>query len=181
MGGIMSSIVASSISFLLGLGAKELITYFKYRKRALTGDWEQIIEEEGQTTKRDLVHCRHIGDKLEGTIERLEPADQNYKRWKFEAQLRNAMIFGTFWATDPRNHESYGTIQHYLITNSKLEGFYVKIEVTTQDGKVVSNFKETRFRWQRLVKKGKVTMLQEPKSTSGDELNSSVTSSWGRI
>src|SRR5207302_1737079 len=87
-------IVANSISFLLGFGAKELITYFKYRKKALTGDWEQIIED-AQTPKRDLVHCRHIGDKLEGTIERLEPKDQNYKRWKFEAQQRNSMIFGT--------------------------------------------------------------------------------------
>jgi hypothetical protein len=149
---IIWGIVANIISFLIGFGTKELITFLKYRKRALTGEWEQIIED-GQTIRRDLVHCRHIGDRLEGTIERLEPADQNYKRWKFEAQKRHSMIFGTFWATDLTNNESYGTIQHYLITNSKLEGFYVKLEVTTEENKVVSNLKETRFRWQRLVKK----------------------------
>jgi hypothetical protein len=149
---IILGIVANAVSFLLGFGAQELITFFRYRKRALTGNWEQIIED-GQTIKRDLVRCRHVGDKLSGTIERLEPADQNYKRWKFEAQQRGSMIFGTFWTTDLRNNESYGTIQHYLITNSRLEGFYVRLEVTTQESKLIGNLKETRFRWHRLVKK----------------------------
>ncbi|HBB97325.1 MAG TPA: hypothetical protein DC054_18255 [Blastocatellia bacterium] len=150
---VLLSVVANSISFLFGFGAKELIKYFKYRKRVLTGDWAQIIED-GKTSKRDLVHCRHTGDKLEGTIERLEPSDENYKSWKFKATQKNSMIFGTFWATDLRNNESYGTIQLVLITHSNLEGFYVRMEVTTEESKLVSNLKETRFRWQRLVKEG---------------------------
>ena len=149
---IIWGLVVNLIGFLFGFVAKELITYLRYRKRALTGNWEQIIED-GQSVKRDLVRCRHIGDKLKGTIERLEPEDQNYKRWKFEARKRSSMIFGSFWATDLRNNESYGTIQHYLINNSNLEGFYVKLEVTAQESKLVSTLKETHFRWQRLVKK----------------------------
>jgi len=148
-GVVIWSIIASLLGALLVLAIQESVKYLKSRKGPLTGDWLQTFTD-SQTDKQDLVHCRHIGDRLEGTIERLKPADQTYKRWRFEARKRNAMIFGTYWAIDRKNNDgSHGTIQHYLITNSRLEGFYVKLQVATQKGRFVSNLKATRFQWVR--------------------------------
>lgn len=148
---VTHGVVASIVGAILYTQAQALVKYFQSRKGTLAGEWDQIIEDPKtkQIIKRDRIKCRNIKDKLWGTIERLEPADEHNKRWKFEARKKGNMIFGTFWAADLKNNESYGTIQHHMVNRSRLEGFYVKLEVDIQKGKLVSTLKEIPFRWQR--------------------------------
>jgi hypothetical protein len=150
---VLLGIVSSIIGAFLYARAQSLIKYLQSRKGLLAGEWDQIIEDRNtkKIIKRDRVRCRNIGDKLWGTIERREPAEQNIKRWEFEARRRDAMIFGTYWSADLKNNESYGTIQHHVVDNRNLEGFYVKLEVQHQKRKHISKLKEVPFRWQKVA------------------------------
>lgn len=148
---VIWGIVGSLIGVPLGLLAQELIAHLKSRKGPLTDEWDQIIDE-GGVTKRDRVHCRQIGDRLEGTIERVEPADQKYKTWRFQARIRGSMLFGMFWATDlKKNPGSYGTLQLHMIDYSTLEGFYVKSTTTLNKSRFIGQLKEFHFKWHRVT------------------------------
>jgi hypothetical protein len=150
-GNVIWGIVGSLIGVPLGLLAQEIIAYIKSRKGPLTDEWEQIIDA-GGIAKRDRVRCRQIGDRLEGTIERVEPADQKYKMWRFQARIRGAMLFGMFWATDlKKNPGSYGTLQLHMIDYSTLEGFYVKSTTTPEKSKFIGQLKEFHFKWHRVT------------------------------
>ena len=145
--GIAGSIVGAVVAIII----KELVTYIKSRRGKLSGEWYQIIyDEKGEEVKRDIVTCRHIGNKIEGEIRRIYPLGQSYKRWKFEGQVRERLFFGIFWTTDEiKNPNSYGNLQHNIIDANTMEGFYIKLILTSDGTQITQQLKPTPFNWKR--------------------------------
>lgn len=125
--------VLGSVVYLLGY---YLIDWLRSEGAVHTGKYEQKIPaQHEEPEKRDEVSCRQVGSKLSGTIRRIQPTDQNHKRWKFEGRTAESAVLLTFWSTDPvRNPGSNGTIMLRVLPTS-LDGHYVK-SVQKRTGRV---------------------------------------------
>ena len=111
----------------------------------LTGIWRQEIpEREGELGKTDFVLIEQRGDQLTGSIRRLLPESERFKRWDFEAKIRKRLVFGTFWPHDEnKNPKSHGALCLNLISDTLLDGFLV--EILCADG-------GEEYRWTAQVK-----------------------------
>ena len=122
--------------FSTALGAATTVTathlwkIWQQRKGELTGEWMQsVVNDNGKVEKRDHVTLKHnhLTKRVEGSIERLAPEDQKFKKWVFEGVLRGNVLFIIFWTADVKsNPGSYGTIQLHEIDEGKLTGFYIR-------------------------------------------------------
>ena len=106
------------------------------RLTEFTGTWRQEIPEmRGELGKTDIVLCEHKEDRLSGTIRRLLPESERFKRWSFEARIRKGLVFGTFWPSDEdKNPKNYGTLHLNMISDTYLEGFLVELFCTDHEG-----------------------------------------------
>ena len=150
------SIISAIVGALAGLFFKELVDFLKSRDSELSGEWIEVIDaQNGEVAKKDKVESRHFGNRLKGSIKRIEPPSENYKTWTFEGYYLDDLFFGIFQTTDKRlNPGSYGTLQlRRVIFKGEiiLEGFYVKSD--SQRGSRTGNLKrsiiQTSFRWER--------------------------------
>lgn len=139
------------IGVLVGVLAQEGFLYLRSRRGILTGTWSQIIDaQKGEPFKHDLLRCRHFGSDLRGTIERIEPKDQDYKRWTFRGKRIGNLVFVTFWTSDQvKNPASYGTIQLNVINENDLRGFYVKLIVTPGQKQFSGDLQDFSLQWKR--------------------------------
>jgi hypothetical protein len=144
-------IVGGIIGVFIGVLAQQAFQYIRSRRGILTGSWSQIIDaQKGEPFKRDLVRCRHSGSELRGTIERIEPKDQSYKRWTFRGKNIGNLVFVTFWTGDQvKNPGSYGTIQLNVINENDLRGFYVKLIVTPSQKQFSGVLQDFSLQWKR--------------------------------
>lgn len=142
--------IAGSIAGALAVLLVQLsIRYWREERGQLTGQWDQVIPKSGaEPEKHDLVSCRDNGSWLKGKIERIEPIDQNFKKWRFLGLRRDALIFLVFWSTDKiRNPSSFGTIQLHFATSNCWEGFYVKLIVTSKGEQFTGQLEEFNLVW----------------------------------
>jgi hypothetical protein len=82
---------------------------------------------------RDRIVCHHRGEELSATIRRVEPKEQNHKRWKFRGYVRQGMVFGAFFSDDPHD-PSYGTILLRVGAEDprRWDGFYNRLHIIDQ-------------------------------------------------
>jgi hypothetical protein len=142
------------IGVVVGMLTQEVFLYFRSRRGILTGTWSQIIDaQKGELFKRDLVKCLHFGSDIKGTIKRIEPECQNYKRWKFRGKRIGNLVFVTFWTDDQINNPlSYGTIQLNVIDENDLRGFYARLVVTLGQKQFSGELEDFVLQWKRLPK-----------------------------
>ena len=97
---------------------------------------QQIPQMEGQIEKTDMVICEQVNDELSGTIQRLLPESERFKRWNFSAKCMSELVLGTFWPRDEsKNPGSYGMILLNLIHKNSLEGFWIELGCDEQGGR----------------------------------------------
>jgi len=121
------------------------------RRGSLHGEWWQHIPAHGrQPAKLDLVSCRHTGDELTATIRRVEPEEQDHKRWTFLGHVRNSMVFGAFFSDDP-NDLSYGTIFLRVgVEATRLDGHYTRLHVVDSGKLRQEEIADVAHCWSRL-------------------------------
>jgi hypothetical protein len=153
---IVISIISAIAGAISSLFLKELVDFLKSRDGELSGEWIQIIyDKNGSILKKDIVECYHLGDRLQGTIQRLEPSTDKYRKWTFEGKILDDLFFGTFLTTDRRrNPGSYGTLQLRKVIfqgETTLEGFYIKSDsqLGSRKGNLEKSFNETSLKWER--------------------------------
>jgi hypothetical protein len=143
--GIIGSIIGGGALWMFQLA----VTHFREDRGLLTGEWDQIIPaQKNQPEKHDLVNCRDNGSKLRGSIERINPAEQSFKKWQFQGQRRGSLLFMTFWTTNLKsNPGSYGTIQLHSIGENHWKGFYVKLIVTADKEMFTGQLEKFDLEW----------------------------------
>jgi hypothetical protein len=146
----LSGFIYSLMGALVLLAIQESIKFLKERNGSLTGIWiQEIPKKYDQEAKTDLVTCRNVGKKLKGKIERISPPEQSHKKWRFEGQIVDSIIFLTFWTTDKkRNAGSYGTIHMLKKDDNKCLGSYVKTIVKDENKSLTFEPKEFELNWQ---------------------------------
>ena len=149
--GIIGSMIGAVICALVW----KIVKVVRESRYWLTGEWEQIIyedEKKEKIIKKDRVKAHHIGELVEGTIERVFPDDQNHRKWKFSGRERGKLFFGHFWSSLPRI-PSYGTLQLRQMDDSRLEGFYVRlIGILDEKGEIrkfTEELKTIPFEWRK--------------------------------
>lgn len=145
---IVASVLGAAVFSLLAA----TIQFVRYRTGELAGTWDQqVLDENGVVAKLDEVRCRHYGTHIKGTIRRIDPIDQQSKRWRFYGEVRHKLLFCIYFTTSAKkNPGSYGTIQLHILNNGLLEGFYVRIKETADDEmKLASELSRVRLKWVR--------------------------------
>ena len=149
-------IVSSVLGGFAVLAFQWIVSYVQEEGGPLTGEWVQFIPaQKEEPEKHDIVHCRDKGSKLRGWIERVEPTDQSFKKWRFQGQRKGSLVFLTFCTTDrERNPSSYGTIQLHMAEGNHLRGFYVKLIVNTDQSRFTGQLEQFNLEWRFHKKAG---------------------------
>ena len=91
---IFWGVVGSLIGALLAIVVQEAIKVYRSKRGYLTGAWRQVITgTDGFPDRFDLVDLKSIGNSMTGTISRVQPKEQNFKKWKFVGELRGSFVF----------------------------------------------------------------------------------------
>ena len=104
--------------------AEKVITHFN-KRNDFSGTWEdQIFDSNGVVEKKDKFLIVQNGIELSGTIERLFPADQNYRRWKFKGNIQDDSIIACFWPTN-KTDASFGCLFVKKQSDGHFVGYYL--------------------------------------------------------
>jgi len=103
----------------------------------LAGKWTQSIPRRGSDPpKEDRIKLHHHGERIFGDIMRHKPAEQSWKKWRFEGVVRDRSVVGYFVGTaksaDKKkdNLDSYGVIFLRKDGSDKLVGHYLKLSTS---------------------------------------------------
>jgi len=138
------------VTFVAQLGRRDSSPEAR-RRGTLRGTWWQHIPAVGnEPFKLDRINCRHRGEELSATIERLEPKEQSHKRWKFRGYVRQGMVFGAFFSDDPHD-PSYGTILLRVSGGDvrRWDGFYTRLHIVDNGRKREQEIIEVEHFWSR--------------------------------
>lgn len=142
--GVLGSLVAAILS---AVGVAGFRVYRK-GKGLFVGTWEQIIPAVNeQPLKRDLVTCFQHGERIRGTIQRVEPTSENWKRWGFEGRVREQVLAATFWSEDP-GVNSFGIMLLVHSGEHRYDGYYTKHRPAERDiDRIAEERERVRFQW----------------------------------
>lgn len=148
--GVVGSVLGSlGTVWYLALG-----NYLKSRRGEFTGEWKQTIPAfDGEPEKIAIVKCRHIGDRLYGTTERISPRTEFVQRWEVEARIKRGLVFGIYWPEDSSKLPgSYGTLQFKIVDETLFEGFYVRARPAqlAERASFVETLRTIPLRWERM-------------------------------
>ena len=136
------------VAVLLG-GCAWLRRYLRSRG-PLAGEWDQVIPAQGgQSEKHDKVTCHHRGRRVFGAIERLQPAEQHHKKWRFEGRYRESVLFACFWSEDEMVY-SFGVWLLTHVDENRLVGHYLRLNARdTELSEVLQEARRIPFTWNR--------------------------------
>ena len=130
----MDNIIASIVGGLLVLLIQYIFKEIKETRSDFTGNWENnILDEKQNVIKVDELRVQQNNDRLYGSIQRVEPSSQAYRKWFFEGRMIGNNFIAIFWPKD-KTVISYGSWYVHQVGDSKFEGFYLKLN--EKDGKI---------------------------------------------
>jgi|GEM_PF-3682291 len=146
--GIIGSIIAAIIIAVI----VRLYKRYQLGRGHFAGEWNQIIPKyQDEPEKRDIVNCRQKGERIFGEVQRIEPYEQNWKKWKFNGRVRENVLVAYFWSDDPCVN-SFGS---YILVHSgeyKYMGHYTKLLPTCRDiDKIIDMNPRIPFRWEKRI------------------------------
>lgn len=136
--GILVGIITTAICGVATLIIGKLFSSLKNRKSEYTGEWEQLIynngddECQGKPIKQDryeLIHSkhRHSGNlvvNVHGTIRRIIPSTSNSRQWKFIGYLNGNVLTILYQAKE--GQRSRGCIYLRLVSDFQFKGYYLE-------------------------------------------------------
>lgn len=136
--GILVAIITTAIcggaTFVIG----KLFGLMKKRESEYTGEWEQLIYEngdndcQGKPIKQDryeLKHSKHrrsdsLVVNVRGTIRRIVPVASNNRQWKFIGYLDGNVLTILYQANE--GQRSRGCIYLKLVSDFQFKGYYLE-------------------------------------------------------
>lgn len=137
-GTIVGGIIASALANIFGAIVKELITKYKVGKSSLTGIWtDEILGDNGETIKKDIVELKHYGDVIKGKIKRTVPEEEKHRVWNLYGRMIGNNLIAIYWPKEI-GIPSFGCFFIQLKSDYKFEGYYLKLD------RITNEFKKTR-------------------------------------
>jgi hypothetical protein len=153
---VFSNLLWAFISALIGafltIVIQEATSYWRGRSGFLAGTWDETLyDKQGNIAKIDRLVLRHHGNIIKGKIRRLQPPDQTFKRWQLYGRIEGNLLFGIFWSTDlKRNPGSYGTMQLHMLNQSSFTGFYVRLDIASNQAGISETMTRLKLEWKRI-------------------------------
>lgn len=123
---ILIGLISSFVFLLIG----KMIAYFlKFVGSAYSGKWRaeiRTIENDSEIIKVDEWIIKHNKRKntLSGTIRRILPDEQSYRKWFFRGVIQSNSLLLVYWASD--GVPSYGCVNCVLVNDFTFAGFYLE-------------------------------------------------------
>jgi hypothetical protein len=118
-------IICSVIAGLALMPLPYLTARFLERRGKFAGHWiDEIFDPNNEIVKRDEIEMNQRGQEISGTIRRIFPEDQNYRRYKFRGLIRGESILVVFWSID-ENIRSFGSWNVHHTGDFIYEGYYL--------------------------------------------------------
>ena len=133
---LVQGVITSLLGAIIGFFAHKLWDFFfLFRKSAFSGVWEGEINKNGQIEKRDSYKIKHNKrtNELYGTISRIYPENQTYRKWKMVGKLDgDGYILYSFWSV-VSTHRSRGVVYLRHKEDNVFEGYYLEDHI---EGKI---------------------------------------------
>lgn len=139
------------VGIMLMAGFDSLISTWRGRRGAMRGIWWQMIPPfEQEPEKLDRVTCRHTGLSVSARIDRVSPALQQHRAWRFEGRIQGNLVFGVFFSRDAADL-SYGTIQlHKGDAMGRIwKGTYSRVQLSAEKRGWIESVRHIPLEWRR--------------------------------
>ena len=104
-----------------------LTSQIRESRGEFTGNWmDEILDDDGHVIKRDEIVMKQRGREIRGTIHRVFPPDQEYRRYRFRGFVRGESIIAIFWSTQ-ESVRSFGSWHVQHTGDFIYDGFYLSL------------------------------------------------------
>lgn len=127
IGDVLTGLVSSFVFLLVG----RLISYlYKAFWSDYSGKWNaeiHTVENDQQILKKDEWLIKHNKRKntVSGTIRRIIPEEQNYRKWHFQGIIQSNNLLLVYWSSE--GVISRGCVNCRLISDFVFDGFYLEM------------------------------------------------------